>query len=509
MEYSRKTKAKLNIVISFFCQIINLICGLIVPRLLIQSFGSVAFGATTSIANFLSYITLLEGGIGGVARAALYKPLAQKNKKEISQIVFEIRRLFRVIGFVFGIYVFILALIYKDIAHFEIYSALQSFLLVLVISLTTFGQYFIGMAYQVLLQAAQQTYVTQFVNILTTMLNTMMIVFLVRTDCSLIMVKFLSSCVFLLRPLLMWWYVKRKFDLPKVRKAPNGETYLKQKWSGLGQHLAFFLFNNTDVAVLTLMKTLASVSVYSVYHNVTEQMRNIVNSFSTGMEALFGDMLAKKEQKKLFNTFNYYENFISFVSICLFSVTAVMIIPFIRVYTGGITDADYIQPVFAMMLVLAALVACLRVPYHAVTIAAGHFRQTQWAAYGEAVINIVMSVVMVHHFGLVGVAVGTLTATLFRFIYYVFYLRKYILFRPVHYFIKRELVNAAIFTIVFAGGLWITTLFSMKSYLQLVFAAVPVTAFAVLVDSVFNLIFYRQDFGGIINKVLRRQPRRG
>lgn len=504
MEYSRTKKAKLNIVISFFCQIINLICGLIVPRLLIGAFGSTAFGATTSIANFLSYITLLEGGIGGVARAALYKPLADKNKLEISQIIYEIRHLFRVIGYVFSLYVLVLACIYKDIAHFEMYTWLQSFLLVLVISLTTFGQYFIGMAYQVLLQAAQQTYVTQFINILTTVLNTLMIVVLIYVDCSLIMVKFLSSCVFLLRPLLMWWYVKRKFNLPPVQKAPKGQTYLKQKWSGLGQHLAFFLFNNTDVAVLTLMKTLASVSVYAVYHNVTEQMRNIVNSFATGMEALFGDMLAKKEKKQLFKTFNYYDNFVSFVSVTMFSVTAVMIIPFVRVYTRGITDTNYIDPWFGLMLVLAALIACLRVPYHSITIAAGRFKETQWAAYGEAIINIVMSVAMVSRYGLIGVAIGTVSATLFRFIYYVFYLQKHILYRSPMYFVKRELVNAGIFITVFAGGVWFMNQVSAASYIQLVEYAIPVTIFAAAVSCLGNFLFYRSDFDKVIRKLLRR-----
>lgn len=504
MDKSRKTKAKLNIVITFVCQILNLICGLIVPRLLITSFGSEAFGATTSIANFLSYITLLEGGIGGVARAALYKPLATDNKKEISQIIYEIKRLFRIIGLVFSLYVLILAVIYKDIAHFSIYTWFESFLLVLVISLTTFGQYFIGMSYQVLLQAAQQTYITQAINIFTTLLNTIMIVILVQVNTSLILVKFLSSCVFLLRPTLMWLYVRRKFNLPKASKPPKGTTYLKQKWSGLGQHLAFFLFNNTDVAVLTIMKSLTSVSIYSVYHNVVEQMRNIVNSFATGMEALFGDMLARQEYPALKRTFNYYENFISVVSVCLFSVTAVMIVPFIRIYTAGVSDADYIHPWFALVLVLAALVACLRVPYHSMTIAAGHFRQTQWAAYGEAIINIVMSVAMVHAFGLIGVAIGTLTATVFRFVYYVIYLKKHILERSPGLFIRRELINALVFVLIFVTGVFLSEFFTMKSYLQLVAFAIPVTIMAIIITFGLNAFFYPQDFKSVLNKLLRK-----
>lgn len=103
-----------------------------------------------SIAQFLSYITLFEGGIGGVARALLYEPLARQKTEDIARIVYSISRFFKWIAFGFLAYTFVLACIYKQIAHFESFSFWNSFLLVLVISISTMGQYYIGMAYQVL-----------------------------------------------------------------------------------------------------------------------------------------------------------------------------------------------------------------------------------------------------------------------------------------------------------------------------------------------------------------------
>ena len=79
LQHTRALRAKLNIVFSLVSQAAALVCGFIVPRLLINTFGSEAYGATASILQFLSYIVLLEGGIGGVARAVLYKTLAQRD----------------------------------------------------------------------------------------------------------------------------------------------------------------------------------------------------------------------------------------------------------------------------------------------------------------------------------------------------------------------------------------------------------------------------------------------
>ena len=86
MTDSRQIRAKKNILTSLLSQIVLLICGIIVPRLMIGAFGSEAYGATSSITQFLAYITLLEGGVGGVARAVLYKPLAQKDIERIFEM---------------------------------------------------------------------------------------------------------------------------------------------------------------------------------------------------------------------------------------------------------------------------------------------------------------------------------------------------------------------------------------------------------------------------------------
>ena len=70
------TREKLNIVTSLMNQAVTLACGILIPHMLISTYGSEAYGISVSITQFLSYISLLEGGIGGVARAERYQPLA-------------------------------------------------------------------------------------------------------------------------------------------------------------------------------------------------------------------------------------------------------------------------------------------------------------------------------------------------------------------------------------------------------------------------------------------------
>lgn len=502
MSSKREKYVKYNVSTSLAYQVVMMISGIIVPKLLISSFGSEVYGATTSIAQFLGYIALLEGGIGGVARAALYKPIAENDIQAISAVVAEIKHFFKIIGFVFIAYVLVLAFGFKSISQLEVLDQSATFFLVIAISISTFAQYFIGVSYAVFLQASQKTFITQIIRIGTTIINVISIVILVNIGCNVIIVKLISGCVFALGPVLQWLYVKKNYSLVKVDRQKDA---LKNKWTGIGQHIAYFLHNHTDVVVLTLFSDLLAVAVYSVYNMVISAIQSIVSSFSTGMEALFGDMYAKKEYDLLQKTFSEYETLISCLTISLFSTTIVLITPFISIYTKEITDTDYIQPLFGIILSLASIFFSMRTPYHSIIIAAGHFKQTRWAAYGEAIINITLSILLVRSFGLVGVAVGTVCAVAFRFTFYAFYLSNNILHRSIGLWFKRLGVNAGLILCIILVGNVVISKIRMNNYLYWVTAGAVVTCIAIIITFAGNYCFYREDTKKVIGRIMKKK----
>lgn len=503
MTDSRPDRAKKNIFTSLFGQVVVLVCGIIVPRMMIGAFGSEAYGATTSIAQFLAYITLLEGGIGGVTRAVLYKPLAQGDMQTVSSIMEEVKRFFRVIAYIFAGYVLILACGFQTLSKITCMDWISTFILVLVISISTFGQYFIGISHSVLLQADQKTYITNVLSIGATLLNAICTIVLIQLHCNLIVVKLVSSFIFFMRPVILAIYVKKHYSLVS-HKIKQDHTYLAQKWTGLGQHIAYFLHSNTDIAILTILTDLRTVAVYAVYNMIISHMQNLAMSFSSGMEAVFGDMIARDEKKELHDTFRIYETILSVVSIVLFSAAAVLMIPFVKLYTSGITDATYIQPLFSLLMILTALSYCLRLPYHSLVIAAGHFKQTNIAAYGEAFINIVLSVVLVFEFGLVGVAIATLIATWFRFIYYIFYLSKNIFWRSPVLFAKRFVINTFTFISNCAIGYFVADWFRFNNYVEWMCCGAVLVAVIGGLTLGINAVFFRSDCRALMKKIIKK-----
>ena len=244
------------------------------------------------------------------------------------------------------------------------------------------------------------------------------------------------------------------------------------------------------------------MSIYSVYYLVAHGIRQIIVSLNTGIQALLGNMLAKNEREELDKTYSVVEFVFHTVVTLLFGVTGILLVPFVRVYAANFTDADYIQPLFGVLMTLAQACYCIRIPYEMMIKAAGHYKQTQTSSFIEAGLNIVASVALVWSFGLNGVALGTVIAMSYRTVYLVFYLSRNILCRKVSYFVKQLLVDGICILAMVAATCWIKL--QAVSYLSWVWMAVQVGVICLAICIFINWLFYRDMFAGAAKILMRR-----
>lgn len=495
-------KSKLNVLTTLMKQIMATICGIILPRVLIGAFGSVVYGATTSIAQFLSYISLLEGGIGRVARGALYGPLAKGDTEQISRIHQAIRRFFLKIAGVFLIYTLIIAFFYHDIAKVTFFARPFTFGLVIAISLSTMANYLGGIADLTLMNADQKQYLSNIVMTITNVLNMGLVVLLIWLDANIVVVKLATALIFVTRRVFYITYVKRHYRLPKVDL--NGYE-LEQKWTGMGQHIAFFLHTNTDIILLTLFADLKLVAVYSVYYLVSRSIWDISSAFSGGMEAAFGELIAKKKTDALNRAYGKYSIMLTMVALVLFGCAGALIIPFVRLYMEGVTDANYIQPLFALFLLVAEAMNCLALPYTTLPISANQLKATRWGSYGEAILNIGLSLILIQWNPLIGVAIGTLTATTFKALYYMIYTARKILCCPVWKVLGRFVGAVAVLLVVSCGGMMLLWNVTMANFFVWAIWAAGVFAVVAVITLLYSLLAWPKELKALVGSVLNRK----
>lgn len=284
-------RLKLNTVTSLLFQVTNILCGLILPRLILGSFGSAVNGLVGSITQFLDVILFMEMGVGAVVQASLYKPLAERDERAVSQIFSSASRFFSKIALVLLVYTAVLLFAYPFLIE-RGFGWSYTAVLIAAIAVSAFAQYYFGVVDRILLTADQRGYVQYLAQTLTLVLNTVACAILIRCGASIQLVKLSTAAIFLLRPLLLELYVRRHYAID--RKIRCEEEPIRQKWNGVAQHVSYFVLEKTDVIVLTLLSTLENVSVYNVYHMVIYGIKNLFLSLTYGVQALMGELIAKK-----------------------------------------------------------------------------------------------------------------------------------------------------------------------------------------------------------------------
>ena len=498
-EMTRNKKLQLNTISSLLNQIITLVCGFILPRYILSYYGSTVNGLVSSVQQLLGLISFCELGVGAVVQSALYKPLADNDGMLTSKILISARKFFDKVGIILSVYVVLLAAFFP-LSQRDDFDYISTMFLVLAMSISYFAQYFFGVRDQLLVNADQRSYIQLFYQSLTVIINTVLSVVIIKCGASIQIVKLITSLVYLIRPVGLAIYVKRNYKIDYSLKLT--EEPIKQKWNGLAQHFATVVLQNTDTVVLTFFSTLINVSIYNVYNLVLTGVQKIVSSLTSGAQSLFGNLLARGEMELLGETFDCVEWLFHVVTVLAFTMTGVLIVPFVQIYTKKIIDANYIVPLFAVLLTCATALYCLRSPYTITVLAAGHYKQTQNSAIIEMILNVVISIGLVFWLGLIGVAIGTMISVTYRTVYFVLYLRKNILKRRFTLFVKHILVDIVTVVCMVAATFWIKL--SAVNYLAWIIMALECGGICLAVSIIINLIFYRKTLKNVIQLFFRR-----
>lgn len=488
-----------NTITSIIYQITLVASGFVLPSIIIGFFGSETNGLVNSIKQFLQMIAFLEMGVGAVVQSALYKPLADKDERKISEIVVSGSSFFKMIGRILAIYAIVLSIFYNKITSSS-YSNMFVVSLVIAISISYFAQYYFGLMDMFLLQSDQKGYIVYSTQIITTIINVIFCILIAKIGLSIQFMQFSTALIYLVRPLVFRIYINKNY---KINRHINYvEEPIKQKWDGIAQHIAAVVLDSTDIVVLTIFSTLNAVSVYSIYNMVVSGIRSLISAVTQGTQALLGELWARAEYDKVKNFFSQFEWLVNFISTFIWSCTIVLLIPFVKVYTNNIGDINYIYPLFSVLITVAYAIYSFRLPYNTLILAVGHYKETRKSYIIAAIMNIVLSCIMVKSSGLIGVAIGTLASMLYQLIWMAIYCYKKILKKNIYLFVKQIIVN--IICIVICMLISSKFVLTSANYLNWIILAIKVSCVNLGVVFFFNLFFFNRNSINYLKKILRK-----
>ena len=420
----RTINALKNVITNLLLQIVVAVSGILIPQFFIAIYGSEVNGLVASITQFITYMGLVEAGIGAAGMVALFKPLALDDKDDVNSIVSAARKFYLQSGMLFLALVIALICVYPYIVQTEINN--QSFIrmMVFVLSINGIIDYFFLGKYRVLLNADQKMYIISLAQIIGTVIVTILSIILMKMNCSALLVKSVTAGVYVFRSLFVAGYVKWKYKWVNFHAIPNTSAF-SQRWAALTHQIVGMIVNNTDIVLLTVLLSKAAliqVSIYSVYNMVGYALTSALNSIMNSLGAGFGELISRDEMSKLKETYSTYEYLFFIVIFAVYTCMITLMYPFMKLYSMSFEDATlYVDWKLVVLFTFAGILQTVRLPGLTLITAAGHYKQTQTRAIVEAVINLVVSISLIFHFGIVGVLIGTCVSYLYRTFDVIFY----------------------------------------------------------------------------------------
>lgn len=492
-----------NIIIFGILQLITIIYGLIIPKITIETYGSDINGLISSIKQFVSMMAILELGIGSVSTYALYKPVHANDHEKISSVYAAIKSHYRVIGLIFSISLIILSALFPLLNTSIHLDYLYIVILFLIIGMSSLLEYlFIG-KYRALIRAQNKEYIISAIQILVLILNFTLSIYLINQKFDILLVYLFSTSVYFLRPILYKLYVNYNFKLDDKAKPDN--SALSQKWDSFVHQISALIMSNIDIVVITIMFSFSFVSVYTIYLMIFMALSRMINILTNSLTNAFGRIISQKNLSRLRVTYENIEYVIILVSAIIYSSTAMLIKPFLILYTNKFSDAEiYIIPLFISLFVVTEFIHKIKAAPNMLVTASGNFKSTKKNAVVETMLNLIFTIIGAVFLGFYGVILGTLIALSYRLIDLNIFASKEILYSKPNRRFTKIFVNFVILITIVIVAFSYNIIISNNYYEWILYSIATVSLFTVLF-SFLNIIIFKNDFIKTIKFVIGKR----
>lgn len=391
---SRTGRFVKNTLFTAVYQLTAMVMGFITPRLMILYYGSEVNGLIVSVTEFLTYFKMVEAGLAAAAYVALYEPLAKKDNAAISGVVSAARAFYNTSGWLFMGITLIFSIVYPcfvpvmDVNGVQM-SNLSVMLLILAMGVSGTLEFFTMARCRVLLTADQHTYVVSMASMASLLLSTTLLVALPYLGMDVIIVRLAASLTILLRAALLNRYVRCHYPQVDVHAKPN-KGALAKRWDALYVELTKVFQQGAGVILGTVITREPGVlSVYGVYHMVTVGLWGVLKMATTGIYSIFGNLLVSGDRAKFQKAYSDFECLYHMAVTILFGVAAVLIVPFVKLYTHGISDANYDAPLLGMLIIFEALTTHSKIPFELMISASGQFREVKRDNLAQIAVSVI------------------------------------------------------------------------------------------------------------------------
>lgn len=380
-------------------------------------------GVNGLFSNVLVMLSLAELGIGPAIVYSLYKPLAYGDR----EIVKSIMHLFKKVYIAVGAVILVLGLaLFPFLDNFikDGQSVPQVHYFYLVFLLNTVVSY-LWTYKRSLLIADQKQYVVNIyqaaVQVLVAVLQIIFLLIFADYWCFIILI--------LLGTVLENFSIARKADkeYPYLNEASEAldleikQQIIKNTKAMICHKIGGMVVFSSSNLVLSKFAGLAAVGVYSNYYMVIAALNAFAAKFFESITASIGNLMVLEESSKKIKAFKITEFITALQAAICFCGLFVLFNPFVELWVG---KAYLFSEAVVAAMALSFYLTYMRKAVLMFRDASGLYWNDRYKPLAESIINLVASIYLTIHYGVIGVVLGGIISTLLT----CFWAEPYVLF---------------------------------------------------------------------------------
>lgn len=495
---NKSKRSILTAVSAIALTLINGLFALVITKLVIVKYGSDFNGLNSTASQFISMLLIIEGGFTIATNVALFKPMAINDYDAINRILSATRKIFNKIGMSFFLVGTAVSIIYALIINSELSPVIAFSVFMMTIISTSFNLFY-ATKYRILLQSEHKEYVLNGIQIGTLILSQLLILATILTNSHMLLVRFSTMLGAIINSLLIVNISKKKYKHLDFHTEPDYKSISGTKDIFI-QKLTSMIYSTIPIIFISATVGTIYASVYVVYNNVFRLLKSVIYAFINAPRMGFGKLIAEKESGYVLKVFLQYEFIVNYVMFTLLSTAAVLIMPFISIYTTGITDANYYNWLIALFLIAITFFEIIHIPSGNIINMAGKFKIGRKIQTLASIVLVIVMIIGNMFMGFYGILLAVLVTAVLLSILEILYIHNTYFERAVFDFLKLLVPNLAV--MIFITLLEIKYLPPIHTYLDFLIAGIILVTVNAVILAIVNFVVNRNIMLGVVERLI-------
>ena len=407
---SKTKKVMYNTLTAVLNMVVYQIIALVVSVKVLEVYGPDFHGLNSILSNVMTWVLLLEGGLTTATTVALYKPFIQSDFATCNHVLSASRVQFGKIGFLVfavgaAIAFFYPFFITSDIPYWDIC------LMFLIMSFSTSFGVAYARKYAVMYSVSQHEYINQLISIGFSILSSVVIYILAVSHAHYLWVRTVYMLSTVVTGIIISIIIRRKYHFLNYHVKPDFEA-IKGTTDVVVQKLTSVIRTSAPAIFISVLDTTVAASVYAVNMYGYNFVRSIMQNVLTATQSGIGQVVAEKDIKGVYQVFRSFEYALVTILMWLMTSAIAVTIPFVHIYTKGVTGVNYISYFLLFALPLNYSIQVAHLPSGVIINMYGRFKEDKHFQIKTMILMVVAMGVFGAFMGLNGIVLGSIIGSL-------------------------------------------------------------------------------------------------